>query len=415
MASAILDQVAIDIADPARTAVLRATGSVIAFDGFLKVYQEGRDDPRGDEDEERRLPDVAEGTDLDLKALKPEQHFTEPPPRYTEATLVKKLEELGIGRPSTYASILSVLQDRQYVRLDKRRFVPEDRGWLVTAFLVSFFKRYVEYDFTARLEGELDRIADGAIDWKEVLREFWNAFQLAVAETAELRVSDVLAAVETRLETHIFPDRGDGSDPRACPACKEGRLSLRLGRFGAFLSCSNYPECRYTRPLTAPVPDEDSAEAGLDAGPKLLGTDPETGQPVTLRKGPYGVYVQLGEKSDDNAKPKRSSIPKGWKPEEVTLERALALLALPREIGTHPETGKPITAGVGRFGPYIKHERTYKSLTGDDDVLTIGINRRSPCWPRRARAVAGPSRCACLASIPTVARSRFTRAVSAPM
>ncbi|MEN2979509.1 type I DNA topoisomerase [Tistrella bauzanensis] len=376
MAQALLDQVAIEVVDSTRAAMFRATGSVIAFDGFLTLYQEGRDDE--EEDEEKRLPSFERAEPLDRGPIKPDQHFTEPPPRYTEATLVKKLEELGIGRPSTYASIISVLQDRDYVVLDKKRFVPEDRGWLVTAFLVSFFDRYVEYDFTARLESELDRVADGDVDWKSVLRAFWQAFHMAIDGTSDLKIADVLTAVETRLERHVFPDREDGSDPRACPACANGRLSLRLGKFGSFVACSNYPDCKFTRPVGGAAGTGDGASeagaTGLDVGPKHLGDDPATGLPVTLRKGPYGIYVQLGE-GGGGEKPKRASLPKGLTAEAVTLDIAVGLLALPRDIGTHPETGEMITAGIGRFGPYLRHNGAYKSLTGDDDVLTIGINR----------------------------------------
>jgi DNA topoisomerase-1 len=377
MAAAILDQVAIEVTDGAKVATFRATGSVIAFDGFLALYQEGRDDE--EEDEEKRLPNFERAEPLDRGPLKSDQHFTEPPPRYTEATLVKKLEELGIGRPSTYASIISVLQDRNYVVLDKKRFVPEDRGWLVTAFLVSFFDRYVEYDFTARLENELDQVAEGEVDWKAVLRAFWDAFHMAIDGTSDLKISDVLTAVEARLESHVFPDKGDGTDPRACPACANGRLSLRLGKFGSFVACSNYPECKFTRPVGGAAGTGDGASeagaTGLDVGPKHLGDDPATGLPVTLRKGPYGVYVQLGDGGKGEEKPKRASLPKGLTPEAITLDIALGLLALPREIGRHPETGEVITAGIGRFGPYLKHNGAFKSLTPDDDVLTIGINR----------------------------------------
>jgi len=395
MESAVLDQVAVDIADKAGAAMLRATGSVLLFDGYLRVYQEGRDDPAEDEEAERRLPQVKEGETLAREAIKPEQHFTQPLPRYTEASLVKRLEELGIGRPSTYASILQVLQDRKYVRIDKGRFVPEDRGRVVTAFLVSFFQRYVEYNFTAELENKLDDVSDGRVDWKQLLRDFWADFSKAVDGTKELSISQVIEALNEELAPHFFPDLGDGKDPRACPACAGGRLSLKLGKFGAFVGCSNYPECRYTRPLEVRVNgDQGGAQAAFE-GPKILGSDPATGLPVALRKGPYGYYVQLGgeagakaadtgkskAKARENAKekaaekPKRVSLPRGVKPEEVTIALALQLLSLPREIGHHPETGKPITAGIGRFGPYIKHESSYKSLGTLEEVLTIGLNR----------------------------------------
>ena len=373
MAAAELDQVAVDITSDDRAVTLRATGSVVVFDGFLKVYREDRDDAptpgAEDEDSERLLPDVAEGDDMKRQGVRPEQHFTQPPPRYSEASLVKRMEELGIGRPSTYASILSVLQERNYVRLDSRRFVPEDRGRLVTAFLEQFFGRYVEYNFTADLENQLDEISGGHIDWRRVLEDFWRAFSASVEGTKELRISDVIEALDAELGAHFFPDDGSGHDPRLCPTCNAGRLSLKLGKFGAFIGCSNYPECRFTRPLG--VGGEGDAPADGAEGPKELGAHPAGGEMVTLRKGPYGWYVQLGE----GAKPKRVSLYKGLAPAEVTLDIAVKLLELPREVGLHPETKKKIEAGVGRFGPYLKHDGAFKSLGKDDDVLSIGMNR----------------------------------------
>jgi DNA topoisomerase-1 len=372
MAQAILDQVAVDIATPKHDVVLRVTGSVIAFDGFMKLYLEGRDDPSDDEEAQGRLPDVKEGEPLERRDVRPEQHFTEPPPRFTEASLVKRLEELGIGRPSTYASIISVLQDRDYVVLDRKRFVPQDRGRLVTAFLESFFPQYVEYGFTADLESELDRISNGELEWKDVLREFWNAFHLAVESATELQRADVLARIEGILEAHIFPTRGDGEDSRRCAACQGGKLGLKLGKFGAFIGCSNYPECKFTRPLIASGNGDDDVG---DSGPKVLGEDPDTGLEVSLRKGPYGHYVQRGEATEDGEKPKRTGLPRGMSPADVDLERALRLLALPREIGSHPDDAKPIVAGIGRYGPFLKHGDKYVSLPKDDDILTIGLNR----------------------------------------
>jgi DNA topoisomerase-1 len=379
MEAAVLDQVAVDVHSPDRQVVLRATGSVVAFDGFYKLYHEDRDDPVNGEDSEenRRLPDLKDGEALTRTEVETAQHFTQPPPRYTEASLVKRLEELGIGRPSTYASILSVLQDRKYVRLERKRFMPEDRGRLVTAFLTSFFHRYVEYGFTADLEEKLDDISGGRIDWKMVLRDFWEAFSRAVDDTKDLRVSQVLDAIDEILGPHFFPPREDGKDPRACPSCTAGRLNLKLGKFGAFIGCSNYPDCRYTRPLAVANGDHEGA-AETDNGPKVLGTDPATGLAVTLRKGPYGFYVQLGEpegKGKKAIKPKRQSLPKGIEPATLDLDRALALLSLPREVGHHPETGEPIAAAIGRFGPYLKYQGNYISLKGEDDVLTIGLNR----------------------------------------
>jgi DNA topoisomerase-1 len=284
---------------------------------------------------------------------------------------VKRLEELGIGRPSTYASIISVLQERDYVVLDRKRFAPQDRGRLVTAFLESFFSQYVEYDFTADLESELDRISNGELDWKDVLREFWNAFHMAVDSAQELQRSDVLARIEGILEAHIFPQRGDGEDSRRCTACKDGNLGLKLGKFGAFIGCSNYPDCKFTRPLVTGGAEDEVA----DNGPKVLGQDPETGLEVSLRKGPYGHYVQLGGTEDGGEKPKRTGLPRGMSPGDIGLETALRLLALPREVGDHPDDGQSIVAGIGRYGPFLKHGDKYVSLPKDDDILTIGLNR----------------------------------------
>jgi DNA topoisomerase I len=371
MSPAVIDQVAVDIASADRTLQFRATGSTIVFDGFLTLYREDEDDIEED-DENRRLPPLNERDRLKRGKVDPQQHFTQPPPRYSEASLVKKLEELGIGRPSTYASILQVLQDRNYVRLDKKRFIPEDRGRVVTAFLESFFERYVEYNFTADLENKLDEISDGRIAWQKVLEDFWRDFSAAVAGTKDLSITQVLDALDADLGPHFFPPQLDGRDPRLCPACGAGRLSLKLGKFGAFVGCSNYPECRYTRALA--VENGHGENGGEPAGPRELGADPQTNLPVSLRKGPYGYYVQRGQ-GDESEKPKRVSLPKGVAPAEITLDRAIKLLSLPREIGTHPADGKKIVAGIGRFGPYIKHGDEFRSLRGDDDVLTIGINR----------------------------------------
>ncbi|MBZ0324804.1 MAG: topoisomerase DNA-binding C4 zinc finger domain-containing protein, partial [Alphaproteobacteria bacterium] len=317
------------------------------------------------------LPPLAEGETPTLTKATSEQHFTQPPPRYSEASLVKKLEELGIGRPSTYASILDVLRRRDYVRMDNRRFVPEDRGRLVTAFLTAFFERYVEYDFTAQLEDGLDDISDGRMPWKRLLRDFWSAFGTAVDGTKDLTISQVIDALDEALGPHFFPVDASGADPRRCTECGTGRLGLRLGRHGAFIGCSNYPDCKHTRSLEVPVEGRPAA-----AGPRELGTHPDTGEPVSLRKGPYGLYVQLGEESEGaTRKPKRASLAKGVDPATVDLDTALKLLALPREVGPHPGDGEPIVAGIGPFGPYLRHQSRYVSLRGDDDVLTIGINR----------------------------------------
>jgi DNA topoisomerase-1 len=368
MASALIDRVTADLTSPDGRVGFRATGSTIAFDGFLKLYQEGRDDPTQDDEEGAGLlPPMRQGDALRRGPITPRQHFTEPPPRYTEASLVRKLEELGIGRPSTYASIISVLQDRDYVRLESRRFVPEDRGKLVTAFLVAFFDQYVQPGFTAALEDRLDDIAAGALHWKQVLREFWGPFHDVVDEVKERRVADVIEALNELLGPQLFPPRPDRTDPRVCPLCGEGRLSLKLGRFGAFVGCSNYPECRFTRKLGT---TDEAALEQAEAKERLIGVDPETREEVKLKRGPYGPYVERGQ----GESLKRSSLPPGLDPAELDLDMALRLLALPREIGPHPETGKPIEAGINRYGPYIKHDR-FVRLSPADDVLTIGMNR----------------------------------------
>jgi DNA topoisomerase-1 len=396
MESAVLDQVTVDIASGDKTVQLRATGSVVKFNGFLALYDEGQDDKNDDEEAGTILPDVTEGDAMERREVVPEQHFTEPPPRYSEASLVKKLEELGIGRPSTYASIIEVLQRRNYVRLDRKRFIPEDRGRIVTAFLQTYFPRYVEYGFTAHLEEELDDISSGKIDWHEVLREFWKAFSAAVGETKDLRVSEVLDKLDEELGPHFFPaNDNNGKNPRACPSCANGRLGLKLGKFGAFIGCSNYPECRFTRKLGIVDADADATSGENLDGPKILGVDPVTGKQVTLRKGPYGLYVQLGE-PEGKEKPKRQSLLRDMTPADLTLEKALALLSLPRELGPHPEDGEVILAGVGRFGPYVKHGSKYKSVPSDESVLDIGMNRAvallAEAKTARGRAAVNPIR-----------------------
>ncbi len=369
MESAELERTTADIAAKvaARLLDLRSTGTVIKFDGFLTLYQEGRDEDPEDEDS-RRLPEMSAGERLTKRAIAAEQHFTEPPPRYSEASLVKRLEELGIGRPSTYASILQLLKDRKYVRLDKRRLYPEDRGRIVVAFLESFFAKYVEYDFTAGLEEQLDLISNNEIAWREVLRDFWRDFIGAIDDTKDLKISEVIDALDALLAPHLFPPRADGSDPRQCPNCSGGRLTLKLSKYGAFIGCSNYPECRYIRPLSA------AGDGAAEIGTKVLGVDPESELEVTLRSGRFGPYVQLGE-GVDGEKPKRAGLPKGTSPDDVDLKKALALLSLPREVGRHPEDGEPIRAGVGRFGPYVQHGKIYANLESADEVFTIGLNR----------------------------------------
>jgi DNA topoisomerase-1 len=365
MEAARIERTTIDLDSADGQTSLRASGDVTLFDGYLKVYEEGQDD--AEEEAVSRLPQVAQGASARVHAARADQHFTEPPPRYSEASLVKKMEELGIGRPSTYASILSVLRDRAYVRMEKNRFIPEDKGRLVTAFLEEFFARYVEYDFTAGLEEKLDLVSDGKLNWKELLREFWTQFQGSVGEIAELRIGQVLDALDEALGPHLFPPKADGSDPRVCPVCGAGRLGLKSSRFGPFIGCSNYPECRHTRPLAAP----DEATENGENGDRKLGDDPESGLAVWLKAGRFGPYVQLG----DGEKPKRSSLPKGWSAPDMDLEKGLRLLKLPREVGTHPEDGKPILAGIGRYGPFVQHEGTYANLPSADEVFEVGVNR----------------------------------------
>ncbi|MGB3808858.1 MAG: type I DNA topoisomerase [Parvibaculum sp.] len=370
MESVQLERTTIEIEADEQQIGLRATGSVVVFDGFLRLYQETRDEPE-EGDDDGRLPKVLRGDKLGLQDVRADQHFTEPPPRFTEATLVKRMEELGIGRPSTYASTLQTLRDRNYVNMDKGRFVPDDKGRLVTAFLENFFTRYVEYDFTAGLEEKLDKVSAGELDWKQVLREFWTDFTVAVSQAMELRITEVLDRLNDVLGPHVFPDQGDGTDPRKCPSCTDGILSLKVGKFGAFVGCSNYPECRFTRQLTV------GADGEAAAGDRVLGVDPDTGKPVLVKSGRFGPYIQLGEPEEKGDKPKRSGIPKalGVSAANIDLEKALMLLALPREVGLHPETGLPITAGLGRFGPFVLHDGTYANLESPEEVFTIGINR----------------------------------------
>ena len=363
--------VEIEAVNGSRTAGLRAVGSVIRFDGFIAAYTDQRDEDQEDE-ENRRLPEIRAGETLERERIEATRHTTEPPPRYSEASLIKKLEELGIGRPSTYAATLKTLEDREYVVIDKRRLVPEAKGRLVTAFLESFFERYVEYDFTASLEEKLDEISDGKLAWKDVLRDFWKDFSAHVDETKELRVTDVLDALNEELAPLVFPAREDGSDPRICPKCGTGNLSLKLGKYGAFVGCSNYPECGYTRQLGGEANGSGEAEAGgLENGAKVLGKDPYTSEEITLRSGRFGPYVQRGEGKEA----KRSSLPKGWTADSIDHEKALALLSLPRDVGKHPETGKMISAGLGRYGPFVLHDGTYANLDSIEDVFSIGLNR----------------------------------------
>ena len=374
MEAAQIERTTVEIPSSDGRVALRATGQVIKFDGFLTLYQEGKDE--SDEEDGGRLPSMATGDTPKLADAVHTQHFTEPPPRFSEASLVKRLEELGIGRPSTYASTLSTLIDRDYVKLEQKRFIPEDKGRLVTVFLEKFFARYVEYDFTAGLEEKLDLVSDGKLAWKDFLREFWTEFSAAIGATTELRVSNVIDAINDVLGHHLFPPRNDAEgnavDPRQCPTCGTGQLSLKLGKFGAFVGCSNYPECRFTRPFGG---DQANQNGDIPPDGKVLGNDPD-GIPVFLKSGRFGAYVQLGpDPVEKGEKPKRSSIPRAWPVATLDLEQGLKLLSLPREVGKHPEDGEPIVANLGRYGPYVKHLTTYASLPDENELFDVGLNR----------------------------------------
>ncbi len=393
MESALMDQASVDIANSDKQVVLRATGSIVAFDGFLTLYKEDEDDKEAKEDE-KRLPPLEEGDALKLEEVTPNQHFTQPPPRYTEASLVKKMEELGIGRPSTYASIMQVLRDRNYVVLEQRRFIPDSRGRIVTSFLANFFGKYVEYNFTANLEEELDEITSGKVQYKEMLKNFWDDFSSAIDGAKDLTITEVIDKLDAELEEYLYPNGGD--DKRKCTKCDDGTLSLKLGKFGAFIGCSEYPKCRFTRPVLSV--GEEAPEA---SEPKELGKHPESGKTITLRVGPYGPYLQLElteaelnpppppieyrkdgkpkkrQKKAKIPKPKRGPIPQGTILDELSLELAVELLGLPREVGIHPETGEMIKAGIGRFGPFLLHNNKFKSIPASDPdgVLKIGLER----------------------------------------
>ena len=366
MSAAKIERTTIQMEDKKNSVALRSTGQIVKFDGFLRLYEETKPMSAEETDSQSNtlLPPLAINDEVKAIDVKADQHFTQPPPRYSEASIVKKMEELGIGRPSTYASILKVLQDRGYVSLDNRRFTPVDKGRLLSAFLENFFGKYVQYDYTAKLEENLDKVSAGNLNWKILLREFWNEFSSSVDETKDLRVTNVLDALNDALRSSVFPNREDGVDPRKCNSCEDGKLSLKLGKFGAFVGCSNYPECKFTRPFGGEdisIPTED----------KLLGQHPDNGADIVLKSGRYGPYVEM----ETDKKPKRTSLPKSWPYDLMDLDKGLRLINLPRKIGEHPEDGNQIISALGRFGPYIKHNKTYVSLKDPEDMFNLGMNR----------------------------------------
>jgi DNA topoisomerase I len=380
MASARLERTTIELADGTGQTGLRATGQVVLFPGYLALYEEGADDSQ-DEDA-RRLPMLRDGDTPAKKSVEAEQHFTQPPPRYSEASLVKKMEEIGIGRPSTYASVLQVLKDRDYVSVEKNRFTANESGRLVTAFLERFFEKYVSYDFTAGLEDQLDDVSGGRAQWQAVLDAFWKDFKPKTVEVMAQQPSEVSAELDKFLSPYLFPEKEDGSDPRQCPKCEAGKLALRGGKFGAFIACSNYPECKFTRKFAQP-----GGDTGADTGPEVMGQHPETGVDITRKSGRFGPYVEMPR--GEGEKPKMASIPKDIPSEDFGLDWAVKLLSLPRTIGDHPETGKPITASIGRYGPYLQHEGKYGRLQTTLDVFETGMNA---AVVKLAEAAAGGSR-----------------------
>ena len=369
MASAIIDQTSVDIESLDKKIIFRANGSFIKFKGMLIIYHEAKDEDDLNGEKNNNLPKLNENDKLKLIKAEKKQHFTLPPPRYTEASLVKKLEDLGIGRPSTYASIIKVLQDRDYVFLDKKRFFPHDRGRVVSIFLENYFNKYVEYDFTADLENQLDEISDGKLDWKEVIQKFWKTFKVLCDDTVGKSNREIIDVIDNALGPHFFPPEG-GDRERKCPACNDGRLGLKIGKFGGFIGCSNYPDCKYTSQFNQ-ISD---SKNGIISGPKEIGIYPDTNEMITLRKGPYGFYMQIGE-GTEGGKPKRVSLPKNFEPEEIGLNTAIQLLGLPRKLGFHPDTNKTVSVGIGMYGPYVLHDQKYKALEKTDNILDIELER----------------------------------------
>ena len=363
MESAKLERTRVNISSADESIVMRASGQIIKFEGFLKVYDEGKDDSKVEENT-NNLPPLSEGEKVEKISIIPEQHFTQPPARYTEATLVKRMEELGIGRPSTYASIVTTIQDREYVKKEQNRLIPEDKGRIVTIFLLNFFKRYIEYDFTAGLEDQLDHISAGELGYKDVLGSFWKDFSTSIEKTSELRIKEVLDVLDEALAPQLYPPRKDGGNPRICPLCGEGQLHLKTSRSGGFVGCGNYPECRYTRQIRGEQENTSEKILGLQGDDEIL-----------LRSGRYGPYVQRGHATENNPKPPTTSLPKGWSSGDLNLAKAIQLLSLPRQIGTHPEDGEPVEAGIGRYGPFVRHGKLYANLKDAEEVFAIGMNK----------------------------------------
>ena len=349
---------------------LKATGRVVIFEGFRKAFSYDENEEINNNDN-KELPIIEEGKEVITDDVVPQQHFTQAKPRYSEATLVKKMVDLGIGRPSTYASIVSTIQSRQYVRKEKNRLIPEDKGKLISIFLTEYFRKYVEYDYTAELEVELDNISSGKSEWVKILAKFWKEFYPTIEAAKDLRISEVLDKINEILTPHIFPNNKGKKDPRLCHSCNEGILSIRTSRSGsAFIGCSNYPECKFVRPF-AVITDESINQKSTEGA---IGLD-YRGIEIFLKSGRFGPYVQLGNSSEQNPKPKRTSIPKNFETSKITIEIARKLLDLPKVLGNHPSDNQPIHSAIGPYGPYLKHNSVYANIKDLEDFLSIGMNR----------------------------------------